>query len=221
MKKLTLSLLVATSIIFSGCGAIKGAIIYEKDRTLETITQVRALPMQTSVGFEWKKLEDSRIHGVNIYRGYPSQGSQGFKRVGSVNNVYATHFVDNTAKQNTEYIYTFTTFSLGKESNHGALLNVKTRAAEAGVNFAQAIQVTPTVVKLLWRPHSNQSVNKYIVERSMNNSQWTAIGEVEGQIAAEYVDTFIHSGNHYKYRVIAKRYDGALMQPSKTMAISL
>lgn len=210
-----------TSIIFNGCSTVTGAIIYEKDRTLETITQVRALPMQTSVGFEWKRLEDTRIHGVNIYRSYPAQGSLNFKRIGSVDSVYATHFVDNTAAQDTEYVYTFTTFRLGKESNHGALLDVKTRPAQAGVSFAQAIQVAPTVVKLLWRPHADQSVNRYIIERSMNNSEWRKIAEVKGHIAAEYVDTFIRSGNHYKYRIIAKRYDGALMQPSKTMALSL
>ncbi len=196
-------------------------MIYKTDPTLKTITQVRALPTQSSVGFEWKKIEDSRIHGVNIYRGTPSEGKQSFKRIGSVGNRYATHFVDAHVKPNTSYIYTFTTFSLGKESKHGAVLKVQTRQSLNAVSFIKAYSVAPGVVKILWAPHSNQSINRYVIERSVNEGPWKYVTQVEGQLMAEYIDTFVRSGNSYSYRVIAKSYDGVMTKPSQITTIAL
>ena len=109
MKKSTLLLSALFLLLLNNCGSgIKGLMIYNTDPTLKTITEVRALPMQNSVGFEWKKIEDYRVHGVNIYRGTPMAGSQSFQRIGSVGNRYGTHFVDTHVKPNKKYLYTFT-----------------------------------------------------------------------------------------------------------------
>jgi fibronectin type 3 domain-containing protein len=216
----TLSLLAFLSL--NGCGeGIKGLMIYDTDPTLKTIKQVRALPMRTSVGFEWKKIEDYRVHGVNIYRGIPSTGNQSFKRIGSAGNRYATHFVDTHVKPDRTYLYTFTTFSLGKESKHGTVLKVKTRPALHGVSFVKAYNVAPGVVKLLWAPHNNESINKYIIERSVNMGPWQYVTQVDGQLMAEYIDTFVHAGNNYRYRIIAKSYDNIATKPSQVTTISL
>ena len=103
MKKSILLLSVLALITFNGCGGIKGLMIYDTDPTLKSITQVRALPMMSSVGFEWEKIQDRRIHGINIYRKVPSnQEDQEFKRIGSIGNRYATHFVDTHVKPNTK-----------------------------------------------------------------------------------------------------------------------
>lgn len=222
MKKSTLLLWTLSLLAFNGCGSgIKGLMIYDTDPTLKTIKQVRALPMQNSVGFEWKKIEDKRIHGVNIYRGNPTKGSQSFKRIGSAGDRYATHFVDTHVKPDRTYLYTFTTFSLGKESKHGAVLKVKTRPALNGVSFVKAYNVAPGVVKLLWAPHANQSINRYVIERSVNAGEWKYMTQVEGQLMAEYIDTFVHSGNNYRYRIIAKSYDDILTKPSQVTSIAL
>ena len=225
MKKSTLllwTLSLLTSLSFTGCGAgIKGLMLYDTDPTLKTITQVRALPMQSSVGFEWKKIEDSRIHGVNIYRGEPTEGSQSFKRIGSAGNRYATHFVDTHAKPNRTYLYTFTTFSLGKESKHGAVLKVKTRPSLNGVSFVKAYSVAPGVVKILWAPHTNQSINRYVIERSVNTGPWKYMTQIEGQLMAEYIDTFVYAGNNYRYRVIAKSYNDIMTKPSQVTRLAL
>jgi len=222
MKKSTLLLWTLSLLAFNGCGeGIKGLMIYKTDPTLKTIKQVRALPMQSSVGFEWKMINDKRIHGVNIYRGNPTQGSQSFKRIGSASNRYATHFVDRHVKPDRTYLYTFTTYSLGKESNHGAVLKVKTRPALNGVSFAKAYNVALGAVKLLWAPHSNQSINRYVIERSVNGAEWKYMTQVDGQLMAEYVDTFVHAGNNYRYRIIAKSYDDVLTKPSQVTSIAL
>jgi len=222
MKKSTLLLWTLSLLAFNGCGeGMKGLMIYDTDPTLKTITQVRSLPMQNSVGFEWKKIEDYRVHGVNIYRGTPTTGAQSFQRIGSVGNRYGTHFVDTHVKPNRVYLYTFTTFSLGRESKHGSVLKVQTRPALNGVSFAKAYVVAPGVVKLLWAPHANQSINRYVIERSVNAGPWKYVIQVEGQLMAEYIDTFVNAGNSYRYRIIAKSYDDILTKPSQITSVSL
>ncbi len=224
MKKSTLLLSALTLLVLNGCGGIKGLLLYKTDPTLKTITQVRALPMSSSVGFEWQTIKDRRVHGVNIYRGLPTdryKTDQGFKRVGSVGNRYGTHFVDTHVKPNTTYLYTFTTYSLGKESKHGAVLKVKTKPPFAGVSFVQAYKVAPNVVKLLWRPHPNERVNSYIIERSVNGGPWKYMAIVKGQLMAEYVDGRVRAGNSYAYRIFARGYDKIRSQPSQVTRISL
>jgi len=222
MKKSILLLSVLALITFNGCGGIKGLMIYDTDPTLKSITQVRALPMMSSVGFEWEKIQDRRIHGINIYRKVPSnQEDQEFKRIGSIGNRYATHFVDTHVKPNTKYLYTFTTFALGKESKRSTVLRVKTRPTFTPVSFVKAYKEAPGVVKLLWRPHPSQRVNAYIIERSVNNGTWKYVSQVEGQLMAEYIDTFVRNGNTYAYRIIAKSYDNIRAKASQATQISL
>jgi hypothetical protein len=219
MKKSILLLSVLALLTFNGCGGVKGLLIYDTDPTLKTVKNVRAFPMMSSVGFEWEKIRDNQIHGINIYRGSPSE--QGFKRIGSIGNRYATHFVDTHTRPDTKYQYTFTTFALGKESEQSAILRVKTRPPFTPVSFVKAYKEAPGVVKLLWRPHPSERVNAYIIERSVNNGKWKYVSQVEGQLMAEYIDTFVRNGNTYAYRIIAKSYDDIRAQASQATQISL
>ena len=222
MKKSTLLLSALFLLLLNNCGSgIKGLLIYDIDPTLKSITQVRALPTKSSVGFEWKKIEDNRVQGVNIYRGNPRTGKQSLKRIGSADNRYATHFVDTHIKPNTTYLYTFTTFSLGKESKHGAILKVKTKPALKGVSFIKAYKVSSKAIKVLWTPHSSQSINRYVIERSVNNGPWKYMTQVDGQLMVEYIDTFVSTGNNYRYRIFAKSYSDVLAQPSQVATLTL
>lgn len=221
MKKSILLFWVLVLVTFNGCGGIKGLMIYDTDPTLKNITQVRALPAQSSVGFEWGKIEDRHIHGVNIYRAKSSDGKQSFKRIGSVGNRYATHFVDTHVKPNTSYIYTFTTFSLGRESAHSSVLSVKTKPPLNGVTFIQAYNVAPGVIKLLWSPHVNQGINRYIIKRSVNGGKWKFVAQVEGRLMVEYIDTFVYRSNTYRYRIVAKDYNNILTKPSQITSLTL
>ena len=222
MKKLTLLLSALSLLLLNGCGsAVKGMMIYGTDTTLHSIAEVKALPTRNSVGFEWAKIENRRVYGVNVYRAVPSMGNQTFERIGSTSSRYATHYVDTHVKPNRNYLYTFTTFSLGKESRHGAILNVHTLPALAAVPFSKAYVEGNRAVKLLWAPHSNQSVSAYRIERAQGNGNWKYLTEVRGQLSVEYVDTFVLPGNQYRYRIFAKSYDGTLSRSSQTMTVSL
>lgn len=221
MKKSILILWVLSLLAFNGCGGVKGLMTYGTDPSLKTVTQIHALPRMNSVGFEWKKIENHSIHGVNIYRGHASQSTQSFKRIGTVGNRYATHFVDTHVKADSTYRYTFSTFAFGKESRRSAPIEVRTLPAFSAVSFVKAYKVAPSVVKLLWKPHANSSINAYIVERSVDGSEWKFVSQVQGQLMAEYIDTFVRGGHTYSYRVIAQSYDKIRAYPSSATKITL
>ena len=221
MKKSILILWVLSLITFNGCGAVKGLMTYGTDPSLDTITQVHALPRMNSVGFEWQKIEDPQIHGVNIYRGDASQDTKSFQRIGTVGNRYATHFVDTHVKPDRTYRYTFSTFAFGKESRRSEPIEVTTLPAFSSVSFVKAYRVAPSVVKLLWKPHANPSINTYIVERSVNGAEWQYVSLVQGQLMAEYIDTFVRSGDTYRYRIIAQSYDKIRAYPSQPTQIKI
>ena len=221
MKKSTLILWALSLLIFNGCGAVKGLMTYGTDSSLNGIKGVHALPKMNSVGFEWQKIEDQRIHGINIYRADLSVGHGNFERIGTIGNRYATHFVDTHVKPGTTYRYRFSTFAFGRESKQSAPLEVRTLPTFSAVSFVKAYKVAPTVVKLLWKPHSNPGISTYIVERSVNGSEWKFVSQVEGQLMAEYIDTFVRSGDTYRYRIIAQSYDKIRAYPSHVTKISL
>ena len=221
MKKSILILWVLSLITFNGCGGIKGLMTYGTDPSLTTLGKVHALPMMNSVGFEWEKISDHRIHGVNIYRENRSQGVESFQRIGTVGNRYATHFVDTHVNADSTYRYSFSTFSLGKESRRSKPIEVRTLPPFSAVTFVKAYKVAPSVVKLLWKPHTNPSINAYIVERSVDGSEWKFVSQVQGQLMAEYIDTFVRSGHTYSYRIIAQRYDKIRAYPSQATKITL
>jgi fibronectin type 3 domain-containing protein len=220
MKKSILLLWVTALLLLNSCGAVKGLMIYDTDPTLKNIKVVKVLPTLNSVGFEWEKITDTRIHGLNVYRGTLGSGKYKLERIGTVSSPHATHFVDTQVKLNTEYVYTFTTFFLGKESEKGIQINVKTLPAITGVSFLGAYKVANAVTKLLWRPHSNPSINAYVIERSVNGGKWKYVSQVQGHLMVEYIDTFVQRGSSYRYRIVAKHYDGMLTRASPVASLS-
>ena len=221
MKKSTLILWALSLLIFNGCGAVKGLMTYGEDSSLNSVQGLHALPKINSVGFEWQKIEDERIHGINIYRAERAKHNGNFERIGTVGNRYATHFVDTHVKPDTTYRYRFHTFAFGRESKESAGLEVRTLRSFEAVSFVKAYKVAPNVVKLLWKPHANPSISTYIVERSVNGSEWQFVSQVEGQLMAEYIDTFVRGGESYSYRIIAQSYDKIRAYPSHVTKIRL
>lgn len=221
MKKSILLLLALALWTLNGCGGVKGLMTYSTDPSLQGVGKVHALPTMNAVGFEWEKIDNQKIRGVNVYRGNANGDAESFKRISTVGNRYATHFVDRHVKANTAYSYTFSTFALGKESSRSKTVFVETLPEFSAVAFVKAYQVAPSVVKLLWKPHSNPSINAYIVERSVNDGAWKFVSQVEGRLMAEYIDTFVRQGKEYRYRIIAQSYDKIKAKPSHTTQITL
>lgn len=219
MKKLTLLLLVSVLLLLNGCGSVKGLMTYSTDVSLSRIKNIHALTTDNSIAFEWDKIKDSNIDGINIYRS--DSKSHQFERVGTIDNRYATHFVDRYVKPKSRYHYQFTTFSAGKESRPSKRLTLVTKNPLEPIGFLEAYKVAPKVVKLLWRPHPNLSVDAYIVQRRVSDGTWRFVAYVEGRLMVEYIDVFVNYGEAYDYRIIAQSYDKIESQPSRTTHIKL
>jgi fibronectin type 3 domain-containing protein len=224
MKKLTqISLTAILLLSLIGCSSNSLLNNEQLDPSLPKLNEVKSIPSNTSVAFEWKSLAKKGITGLNIYRTdineYVNSSTKQLTKIGTVHNRFATHYVDTKLKQGSNYTYTFTTVKNGFESSHGKVINVKTLPAFDPVTFFQGFQKTRNTIKLIWRPHSNQIVGWYKVERSINAGEWKWIGTVKERMMAEYIDTSIVPGNSYTYRVISIGHEHSFSRPSINVSI--
>jgi fibronectin type 3 domain-containing protein len=224
MKKLTqISLTAILLLLLIGCSTSTLLNNEQLDPTLPKLNDVKAVASNTSVAFEWKSLAKDGITGLNIYRTdsneYANSSTKQLKKIGIVHNRFATHYVDTKLKQGSSYTYTFTTVKNGFESAHGQVISVKTLAAFDPVTFFQGFQKTMNTIKLIWRPHSNEKVSWYKVERSLNAGEWKWVGTIKEGLMSEYIENNIVPGNSYTYRIIAIGYEHSFSKPSINVSI--
>jgi len=224
MKKLTQILLtVILLLLLTGCNPSAVLNNEELDPSLPKLNSVKAVPSNTSVAFEWQAMAKEGITGFNIYRtdsnGYVNSPTKQLKKIGRVSDRFATHYVDTGLQENSAYTYTFTTIKNGFESAHGQVVNVKTLAPFNPVAFFQGFQRAANTIKLIWRPHTDQRVSWYRIERSVNGSNWKWTGTVKERMMSEYIDNNVNPGNAYSYRVIAIGFDKSTSQPSNVVLV--
>ncbi|UFH58659.1 fibronectin type III domain-containing protein [Sulfurovum mangrovi] len=218
MKRSILALLATALVGFNGCGGVvQSMTVYEIDPSLARLQNLKALPQRNAIGFEWARITDRKVRGINVYR---SSGGEE-THIATISNAYATHFVDTQVKPGRSYRYTFKTLRFGKEAALGSRIKVRALAPLPSVPFLKAYKVGAGTVKLLWAPHSNESIDAYIIERSVNGGEWRYIAQVKGRIMVEYIDTFVRPERNYRYRIIAKSYDDTTSRPSQPTHIRL
>ena len=224
MKKLTqISLMAILAIFITGCNTATMLNNEQLDLSLPKLNDVKAVAGSTSVAFEWKSLAKKGITGLNIYRtdtnGYLNSNTKQLKKIGRVSNRFATHYVDTDLKQGSSYTYTFTSVRNGFESEHGKVINIKTLPPFEPITFFQGFQKTKTTIKLIWRPHPNEKVSWYKIERSVNGGEWKWVGTVKERMMAEYIDSSVAFGNLYRYRIIAIGFDKSFSRLSNIVSI--
>lgn len=222
MKKWTLNIFFLFSILFvSGCSIAQNGLGLPQaslviDPSLPKVEGIKTISDIESVAFEWKKSEDSRVAGYYLFRSDPKGNNQTIQKVAQkINDRYSTHFVDNGLKPNTIYFYQMATFNeKGQVSDRSNIVEVKTR--ELGpVTFAQAISNYPRRVKILWRPHTNDRIQGYVIERNEGKGdEWNKLTEIDNRLLAEYIDKDLKDNATYRYRILALTFDGLLAPPS-------
>jgi len=74
------------------------------------------------------------------------------------------------------------------------------------------------MVKIVFRPHPNERVAGYYIERFNDKSgKWEQIADLKPRLRAEYIDKDLTDGKVYRYRVVAYTFDGLLAHPSKVI----
>ena len=78
----------------------------------------------------------------------------------------------------------------------------------------------PRSAKLVWRPHTDNSVVAYQLERRQGGTdKWRKIATIKGRLNAEYIDEGLEDNTRYEYRLKSVTYNGILSKPSDTAAV--
>jgi fibronectin type 3 domain-containing protein len=194
------------------------------DESLPAIRQVNVLVEKSSVGFEWPAIKNADAKGINVYRALPAKGTKHkFYKIATINDHFATHYVDRTVKPNQRYLYTFTTYNLLHESPHGKILRVHTPSAYKAVEFVKVYLRASGVIKVLWKPHPNPRIAGYVIQRRLTkgDAKWRYLASVPGRLMPEYIDSSVAKGHQYSYRVIARSSSNVLSLPSQPASITV
>ncbi|MDD3462368.1 MAG: hypothetical protein PHW07_01855 [Sulfurospirillaceae bacterium] len=216
MKRLTQAILISIFLLLgSGCQkSLEAPQVPVVDPSLPKIDSVKTLSDITEIGFEWTPSYAERVSGYYIYR---ASDSGKMEKIASIKDKYASHYVDTKLKPATQYNYRFVIFSEDKrESEPSPIVTASTNEMFPSVSYVKAIVGLPQRVKVVWRPHSYDRVESYIIERNdLRSTDWKEVGTIDGRLNAEYIDAGLKDNYVYRYRVRVKTYDGLISKPSE------
>ncbi len=213
----------ASLLILSGCTAKpvpnKEAVI---DSTLPIIelTKNGVIVDTNAVAFEWGSITDQRVKGIYIYKQSPESAENKLDYYDTIGSRFATHYTDTNILPDTRYKYAFKTFSKEAESKQSKSRVLNSLPVIDSVAWIQSIQDMPRSAKIIWRPHTNQKVKTYIIERkSIEDDDWIQIATVEGRLNAEFIDMDLKDKFTYKYRVRVLTFDDITSVPSQIVKV--
>ena len=204
--------LCVLGIIFSGCADLFFSPTL--NLSLPLPQNIKLFPDVSSVAFEWDRVKNERVMGYVIYRKDSKEGE--FERIAIIRNPRITHFFDS--KLEPEHVYQYQFATLGENDTVSARTKpvaIKTSFIDP-VEFVYAVSDEPKLIKLIWSPHANPSIKKYVIEKFVNN-QWQEIGEVDHRLGIEFYDTDLQDGVTYEYRVAGVSFQGDKSRYSKVV----
>lgn len=227
MRLLTLSLLsTALILLLSGCQGItpspKEEVKTDPTLPVVSLSKTGVITDMNSIAFEFKSMNDPRIEGIYVYKSEPTnEGNMTqISYYETINNRFATHFVDNEIEPNTPYRYLFKTFTEDGISKPSTIIRVHSKPVLASVAWIYSVTGLPRSAKILWRPHVDRRVESYIIERrTLKNDEWEEIAQLKGRLNAEYIDTDLEDNYVYMYRVRVKTFDGITSTPSEIVKV--
>jgi len=224
MKLLTLVTSCAVSLlILSGCGARpkpKDEVVIDSTLPIVELTKNGAVVDMNAIAFEWKSIKDQRVEGVYVYRLTPESKDDLYSYYRSVPNRFVTHFVDSDIKPDSRYSYFFKTYTKESESLQSKKVNLNSLPVLESVSWIHSVQNMPRSAKIIWRPHVNQKVNSYIIERKLSNDdEWESIATIYGRLNAEYIDEELKDNYTYMYRVKVQTFDNIISTPSQMVKV--
>jgi len=214
MKQLILIILSIIFLLLNSCAKRK-LKVYNSDKVLKMMNPRESFITINSVGFEWREINDTSVNAINIYRGEKSQNLSEFIRIKTINNHYATRFVDTSVLPKHNYSYVFSVISEGKESSFSPRLDIVMPSPLDAILLIEAQKMDNKVIRISWIAHENTNVSSYILERRIDGGKWRFLSIVQGRLMTEYIDTFIQEGHSYEYRIIAISYAKIRSYPSK------
>jgi len=225
MKLWNLATFLTVSILtFSGCvsSSPKPNNTPVVDSTLPTVTLTKngVFNDMQAIGFEWKSINDARVKGIYIYKQALSGDQADYKYYDTVKSRFVTHYVDSDVKPQSKYSYYFKTFSKESESEPSKEITVYTLPVLDSVSWIHVVQNMPRSAKIIWRPHTNQIVKSYIIERrTLVDEKWIQLQTIDGRLNAEYIDHDLKDNYVYKYRIRVVTYTDIISKPSAEVKV--
>ena len=184
---------------------------------LPTVKNFKAYPDRNAMALYWDTVP--KMSGYYIQRYNPK--TKKWIEIATIKNPYTSIYVDTNLKPGFAYKYKIATFdkngtpSLAKETIQSTMPKL------SPVIILEAKPIVKGKIKLVFRPHPNERVNKYIIRRfDDKNAKWETIDTLSPRLNVEYIDSGLKDGKIYKYQIIAKSFDAIESFPSKTVTVS-
>ena len=226
MKLWTLiTLCTASLLIISGCSG--NVPVPKKEAVIDTslpileLTKNGTIVDSASIALEWKAISDQRVEGVYIYRvSLDENNSNKNEYYDTVNSRFSTHYLDTNIEPNSRYAYYFKTYSANAESQKSEQTIITSLPQLESVIWIHSTQGMPRSAKIIWRPHANEKVKAYIIQRrTLQETKWSDIATVNGRLNAEYIDEKLQDNFTYKYRIRVLTYDNIISKPSQEVSV--
>ena len=185
-----------------------------------TLSKAGVFTDMKAVGFEWESMKDPRVKGIYVYKKSFAQELTEYEFQETINNRFVTHYIDENVQPQSKYAYYFKTFTQNSESNPSKEIVVNTLPVLESVSWIHAVANMPRSAKIIWRPHTNQIVKRYILERkTLEEDKWSELESINGRLNAEYIDEDLKDNFVYKYRIKVLTYNGITSKPSQEVKI--
>ena len=220
MKRLTMSLLLLSSVaVFSGCEKnLDTAVKPKVDTNLPVVeyNSIKSISAINAIALEWKSIVTPEASGYHIYRSNMQLDGTKFTRIVTLKNRYITHYLDNDLEANSKYSYTISMINKHDvESAPSEAIIVSTLPNFDSVSLIDTISDLPRQIKILWRPHANAAVEKYLLERTTpTTSKWESLATIEHRYNIEYIDGKLGDNETYMYRIKAVTFDDIISNSS-------
>ena len=231
MKLWTLSTLFTVSLlILSGCSTTspkpEEEVVVDSTLPVVELTKNGVFVDMNAVAFEWKNITDPRVKGIYIYKKIISKQDTGEENkqtdeyYDTIKGRFTTHYLDKKITPDTQYSYYFKTFSDKAESPASKITTLNSLPVLQSVSWIHSIEGMPRSAKIIWRPHINQKVKSYIIERkTLEDEKWEKLATIDGRLNAEYIDSDLKDNFVYKYRIRVITFDNIISTPSEIVRV--
>ena len=227
MKLWTLSTFYAASLlVLSGCGGAtpkpKEEVVIDSTLPMVTLTKNGTVVDMKAIAFEWKSIKDPRVKGIYIYKKNPDtkDNKSELEYYKTIESRFTTHYVDIDVVPDTKYSYAFKTFAKDSEGVQSRVIVLNSLPVLESVSWIHSITDMPRSAKIIWRPHQNQKVKSYIIERrTLEDKKWSKLAVVKGRLNAEFIDLDLNDNFVYNYRVRVHTYDNITSSPSQIVKV--
>jgi len=203
-------------MIITGC-AINNKPAPKSNPNLPKVTKFQAYPDRNAIALVWSPV--TSMSGYYLQR-YDAKRKKWIE-IATIEDKFKSIYVDTHLKPNTIYKYRIATFDKNYTPSLAVETTSKTLPPLNPVIVLEPKPLTKGKVKIVFRPHPNERVRKYIIERfNDTRAKWEEIATLYPRLNVEYIDKNLKDGKIYKYRVFAKSFDNIKSYPSKEIVVS-